>query len=177
MEARTTFQDEEIPASYPASASNISTAGDALATVAWQRIEGYVAHRWTLHGVAWIAEGPGTWRPPLTPASITLTEVWAGSEWLAIDLEPHFAGGFVLPTDGAYRFSGTVGGGAVPAAVTEAHRRLAEYMAAKAGKPGATSERIQAGSIALSHTRSESWMAKAMQNSGAADLLRPYRRA
>ena len=52
---------------------------------------------------------------------------------------------------GPYRFIGTVGNGDVPAAVIEAFRRLAEYMAAKPGKPGATSEPITAGSISLSH--------------------------
>lgn len=177
MEARTTFQDEAAPVSYPASASTISTVGAALATVAWQRIEAYVALRWTERGVVWIAEGPGWWQPPLAPATVSATEVWNGAEWLEIELTPHFAGGVILPSDGAYRITATVGGGTAPAAVIEAHRRLAEYLASKPGKAGASSERIQAGSIALSHTRNEAWMAKAIQNSGAADLLRSYRRA
>jgi hypothetical protein len=64
----------------------------------------------------------------------------------------------------------------VPAIVWEAVKRLAAYLSAKAGTPGARSESISAGSIDISRTRSESWMARAMANSGAADLLRNYRR-
>jgi len=50
-------------------------------------------------------------------------------------------------------------------------------MAQSKGKAGARSERIGAGSKSLSHTRHPAWMAQAMQNSGAGDLLRTYRRA
>ena len=42
----------------------------------------------------------------------------------------------------------------VPDVVTEAFRRLAEYIAAKAGKAGATAENISAGSVSISHRRS-----------------------
>lgn len=178
MDAPTLLQDEATPESYPTSPSTLSTTAAALdPAMVWQRLEAHVAYRWTEREVKWIVDGPGAWRPPLAPATITATEVWTGESWLSVTLTPTPAGGFELPSSDAYRFSATVGGGDVPAAVTEAFRRLAEYMAAKAGKPGATSERIQAGSIALSHSRDANWMAQALQSSGAADLLRHYRRA
>ncbi len=118
----------------------------------------------------------GEWQPPLTPATITTVEIWRDDAWQEITLRPSPYGGYVLP-GGTYRFTGTVGGGTVPAAVNEAFRRLAEYMAAKPGAPGTTRERVTAGSVTVDKSRSASWAASAMSNSGAGDLLRPYRRA
>jgi hypothetical protein len=170
-------QDEDMPASYPAAPDTLSTAAAALdLPMVWQRLEAYVAHRWTERAVTWIVEGCGEWRPPLTPATITTVEIWRSEAWEAVTLSPSPSGGYVLP-GGTYRFVGTAGGGTVPEAVNEAFRRLAEYMATKAGKPGVRSERISAGSVSVSQTRSASWTAEAIQNSGAGDLLRTYRRA
>jgi hypothetical protein len=156
----------------------LSTAAAALApAVVWERIESYVAHRWAERDVEWVVEGPGEWHPPLAPATIATVEVWSSAdEWETATLAPSPLGGYRLPASGPFRFSGTVGPAVVPATVNEAFKRLAEYMAAKPGKPGAKSESINAGSISIAHTRSESWMAGAMANSGAGDLLRPYRK-
>lgn len=177
--ATTINQDETAPASYPTvTTTGWSTAAAALdQDMIWQRIEPYIAWRWTARDVTWVVEGPGNWHPPLTPATISTVEVWSerANVWETATLDASPLGGYYLPCTGPYRFTGSVGSGTVPAAVTEAFRRLAEYIAAKPGKPGASSESITAGSISLSHRRSESWVALAMQNSGAADLLRKYR--
>jgi hypothetical protein len=176
--ADTIRQDEEMPEDYPDVPSGLSAAAQALdLDLVWQRIENYIACRWTARDVTWIVEGPGAWLPPLKPATIATVEIWQSDAWQTVTLTPSALGGYDLPGHGPYRFTGSVGGGDVPAGVTEAFRRLAEYMAGKPGKAGARSERIGAGSISLSHTRSPSWMAEAIQNSGAGDLLRPYRRA
>jgi len=176
--ADTIRQDEDMPAEYPEVPDNLSTAAQALdLDLIWQRIEAYVAHRWTARNVTWIVEGRGEWCPPLTPATIATVEIWQADTWQAATVPPSPLGGYVLPGHGPYRLKGTAGSGDVPAVVMEAFRRLAEYMAAKPGKPGARSESIGAGSISLSHTRSPAWMAEAIKNSGAGDLLRPYRRA
>lgn len=179
MTAITISQTEAAPAAYPATPSGLSTAAAALdADMIWQRIETYIAHRWTSRAVTWIVEGCGEWKPPLTPATIATVEVWESDAWATEALDPSPLGGYVLAGDGPYRFAGTVGAGTVPAAVDEAFRRLAEYMAAaNRGAPGTTRERITAGSITVDKTRSASWAGEAMNNSGAADLLRPYRRA
>ena len=172
-------QTEAEPESYPSvSTTGWSTAAAALdQDMIWQRIESHIAHRWTSRAVTWIVEGPGEWHPPLTPATISTVEVWSSAdEWETATLDASPLGGYYLPCTGPYRFTATVGSGDVPAAVNEAFRRLAEYMAAKPGKPGASSESITAGSISLSHRRSPSWMAQALQNCGAADLLRNFRR-
>jgi hypothetical protein len=169
---------EAIPDTYPDAPDGLSTAAAALApALIWQRIESYIAWRWTSRTVTWIADGPGEWTPPLTPATVSTVEIWAGTDWADVTPDASPLGGYWLPGCGPYRFTGTVGSGDVPAAVSEAYRRLAEYFAAKAGRQGATSESVAAGSINLSVRRSASWMAEAIQNSGAGDLLRPYRRA
>lgn len=176
--ATTIKQQEAIPASYPATPSGLSTAAAALdPEMIWQRIEAYTAWRYTSRAIEWVVEGCGEWQPPLAPATIATVEVWRADAWEAVTLSPSALGGYVLPGDGPYRFTGTVGGGDVPAAVDEAFRRLAEYMAAsKRGAPGTTRERVTAGSITVDKSRSASWAAQAMANSGAGDLLRNYRR-
>lgn len=177
MAATTLSQVEAAPDSYPAAPDTLTAAAAALpAAMVWQRIEAYIAHRWTARDVEWIVEGPGHWRPPLAPATVSTVEVWSSAdEWEAVTLRPSPLGGYYLPATGPYRFAASVGGGDVPENVTEAFRRLAEYMAAKPGKAGARSESIAAGSINISHSRSPSWLAQAMQNSGAGDLLRGLR--
>jgi hypothetical protein len=161
------------------------TVGDALdrfGKVAWQRIEPWIAWRFSPRTVTWIVQGPGDWRPPLTPAVIDTVEVWNGDAWEATTLSPSALGGYALPGCGPYRFTATVGTPATtapPDIVQDAVKRLAEYLAAEPSvHPGATSERESdegLGETAIE--RSPSWVARAMQNSGAADLLRNYRRA
>lgn len=167
-------QTEGAPASYPA----ISGFTGAELERIWRRLEAYVAHRWTERDVEFVVEGPGHWHPPLAPATITTVEVWSSAdEWEAIELSPSPFGGYWLPCTGPYRFAGTVGGGTVPANVEEAFRRLAAYMSARVGKAGASSETITAGSVTVGYRRDAAWIADAMRNSGAGDLLRTYRRA
>lgn len=173
-------QSEAVPASYPDTPSGLSTAAAALdPKFIWHRIESYIAYRWTEREVTWTVEGMGWWTPPLAPATITATEVWRNGAWEDVTLSPAPLGGYCLPGCGPYRFTATVGDPEidVPAAVLEAFRRLAEHMAAKSENPGASSESITIGEISTSIRRDASWMASALQNSGAADLLRPYRRA
>lgn len=173
-------QSEAVPASYPDAPDGLSTAAAALnADFIWHRIESYIAYRWTEREVVWTAEGIGWWTPSLSPASITTVEIWRNDAWETVTLSPAPLGGYCLPGCGPYRFTATVGDPDidVPAAVLEAFRRLAEYMATKAETPGASSEAVTIGEISTNIRRSASWMASALQNSGAADLLRPYRRA
>lgn len=174
--AETIRQTEGIPDDYPDVPSGLSTAAAALdAAMIWQRIEAYTAYRYTSRSIEWIVEGCGGWQPPLAPATISTVEAWADA-WQAVTLNPSPLGGYVLP-GGTYRFTGTVGAGDVPEIVNEAFRRLAEYMAAsKKGSPGTTRERVTAGSVTVDKSRSASWAAEAMANSGAGDLLRNYRR-
>jgi hypothetical protein len=189
MSATTIRQTEAIPATYPVADTyahrpfeNPPSGQDATDAVIdpmliWQRIEAYVAHRWTERDVEWIVDGSGDWTPPLTPADIVTTEIWQADGWQAITLAPSPYGGFMLPGCGPYRFVGTVGGGSpppeLPEAVAEAFRRLYEYSRGIAEQFREDAAHLKEGDNEVVR----GWTGKAIQLSGAADLLRPYRRA
>lgn len=179
---------ESVPASWPAlgEAQSTTWVGKIDPAPVWQRLEAYVAHRWTPRAVVWTVEGPGEWVPRLTPATLETVEVWDDG-WTATTVGASPLGGYVFDGDGPYRVTATVGGGTVPEAVLEAFRRLAEYMAplhdaASAPDPtysaqGAAKVDASENGISLSVERNPAWVARAIVNSGAGDLLRPYRRA
>ena len=174
--AGTLKQDEAVP-TYPSTPTGLSTAAAAInAAVIWARIEAYVSARWTTRAVVWTVEGPGDWVPLLTPATITTVEKWSGTAWVTATPDASPLGGYQLD-DLTYRFSCTVGGGTVPEAVKEAFRRLAEYLAEDPKTRGANRESYSVGPINTDMRRDPAWLGAAMINSGAADLLRPYRRA
>lgn len=178
-------ESEALPDAYPATPSGLSTAAAALDPQAiWQRIEAYMAHRFAERDVTWIVEGEGDWTPRLAPVALTSVERWNGSAWEAVTLAagPY---GYCLPDCGPYRVVATVGSDdPVPGAVQEAYRRLAEYLAPQGvdgfldSRPGASSHSAKVMEhLDVSFDRAPTWLARAMQYSGAADLLRPYRRA
>lgn len=79
----------------------------------------------------------------------------------------------MLAGAGLYRITADVGAGPVPPDVTEAYRRLHEYSRGIA-------EQFRADAAYRSGFDAEivaGWTGKALQLSGAADLLRSYRRA
>lgn len=155
------------------------TEADTQTDAIWSRIEAHIAHRFTSRDVEWIVEGPGEWCPPLTPATITTAEIWNGTAWETITAPDSPLGGYWLSGEGPYRFAGTVGAGPIPAAVQEAYDRLSAYLAGLADNvPGARAYSIEIPDVeSTSITRDATWIARALQHSGAADLLRPYRRA
>jgi hypothetical protein len=180
MMATTIRQKEALPAAYPDIPDNLSAAAAALdPAFIWQRIEDYTAYRWSERAVEFIAEGPGHWEAPLSPVTIATAEVWRNEAWEALTLPASPFGGYVMAGCGPYRFAGTVGDddADVPAGVMEAFRRLAEYMASKPDVAGATRSLQALGPIRKEHERAADWMARAIVNSGAGDLLRAYRRA
>lgn len=175
--ATTVRQVEAVPATWPDPPAGLSADAAALdAGVIWSRLEGWIAHRWSPREVIWTVEGEGAWTCPLVPATVLSVEVWEASVWVVtVPLASPF-GGYDFG-DGPYRVTATVGGGVVPAAVLEAYRRLAEYSAGKPGVAGATSHKESLGPIETGFERNPAWAAKALPWSGAADLLRAYRRA
>lgn len=176
--AVTLKEDEGIPAEYPTVAATLSDAAVALdAAAIWQRIESYCAHRWTPRQVVWIAEGPGEWLPPISPASIATGEIWISKSWTACALDAGPLGGIILHSPAQYRIIANVGGGDLPPAVAEAFRRLAEYLADEPDRAGVSSYSVNLGSaISESYSRNPAWSARALDLSGAADLLRPWKR-
>lgn len=134
----------------------------------WQRLEQWVAHRWHERTVVWIVEGYGEWTPPLTPVTEVTAERWEGNAWEAATLDAAPMG-HSLPIAARYRFTAVVGrDNPVPHDVVEAMRRLVFYCAQLCDDPGGTTT---AGEV----ERPVAWPARAMQLSGAADLLRKYR--
>lgn len=178
MSARTVEIVESLPADYPEIGSGSPPEFEAsLVASVWQRIEGWIAWRFSERDVVFIVEGCGEWAPPLKPATIDTTEIWESDAWAAVTLRPSPLGGYVLDGDGPYRFSGTVGNADdPPAAVSEAARRLASYFVAvtEGGGTSATLGRVQSGELSLERS-GPNWAARAIFQSGAADLLKPYR--
>ncbi|MBN9074313.1 MAG: hypothetical protein J0H34_22475 [Rhizobiales bacterium] len=176
-------QIESSPTAYPPAPDGLSTAAAALANaMLWQRIELWVAYRWTERIVVWIMKGPGHFEPLLLPASIGKAEVWQNDAWQELTLPASPLGGLRMIGDGPYRFTATVGGGTVPESVNEAYRRLAEYWVAHDGAgeyglpAGVRSFSHSVGDVSVSLRGEGNWQGRAMEGSGAADLLRPYRR-
>ena len=172
-------QFEAVPADYPTAPAGLSTEAAALdAAMIWARIEAYTSHRWTVREVVWTLTGGGVdqFHPRLAPVVSRVAHVWTGEAWEALTLLDGPLG-ICLPRDGTYRITAQVGAGDVPAPVSEAFRRLAEYMADDPGRVGTTSFTDKIGPLEESVHRAPTWLARAMQYSGAGDLLRPYRRA
>jgi hypothetical protein len=182
--ATTIKQIESPPDDFPDLPRGLSDAAARLdSSVLWARIEAYVAHRWTERDVSWIVQGPGEWVAPLTPVTIASVQQWTSANgWEAVTLSPAPLGGFFLPATGPYLFAGIAGDDDVdvPAIVFDAYRRLAEYLAQPApigARAGVSNSTFTIGNgVTSSWRRDLSWMAKALQDSGAADLLRGFRR-
>ena len=170
---------EGNPSDYPA-ITGLSDLADGLnKAMLWRRIEHHVAYRWGVRNMLWTVEGAGEWLAPLGPAVINSIFIWQGNGWIAAtpDATPL---GYELDY-GTYLFDATVGTDytdGAPDDVEEAFRRLAEYAAAEDGLPPGVSEYSVNfdGSITERTLRSPNHLAKALVNSGAADLLRSYRR-
>lgn len=140
----------------------------------WKRIENYIAWRWGEREVTWIVNGPGEWLPPLIPYTVTSIEVWR-DDWEPVTLDPVPIG--LCLDELTYRVKATVGStDAPPADVLEAATRLSEYFAdGWDAARAATTFRSSLGELDSSAERPATWAARALQYSGAADLLRNYR--
>lgn len=166
----TARQEEADPAGYAAVAG---VTGTALAT-AWQRIEHYIAWRFTPREVVWrVLSDGGEWLAPLAPVVSLVASVGGETPY---EPERGPMGGWMLPS-GIVTATASVGAGPVPAAVAEAVKRLADYMAADSVLPaGARSYSANVGQLSETISADAAHAGRAMQNSGAADLLRKYRK-
>ena len=174
--ARTLKITEGTPTAYPAVTTPVHAPTEQFLASIWQRIEAYIRFRWAERSCIFIVEGPGEWASPLEPATVTATDLWNSSDaWETVTLRAAPFGGYDLAS-GIYQITATVGStDEPPAAVLEAFSRLAQYMNMHQGDSAdAKASAIQdVGSV-------EYWApniaARAMQYSGAGDLLRPYRK-
>lgn len=173
---------EATPSAYPDAPSGLSAAAQALnGDMIWARLESYIAWRWSPREVIWTVQGPGCWAPTLHPVTISTVEKFVDAAWQSTTLDAEWNGGYFLSGEVIYRFTGEAGGqspAVVPAEVEEAFKRLAEYFAEPTDRSGASRYEVSInGGISESYERSAKWVAQALQLSGAADLLRRYRRA
>ncbi|WP_376695362.1 hypothetical protein [Wenzhouxiangella sp. EGI_FJ10305] len=170
-------QDEGTPTSYP-TISGLSTAAQALNQDAlWKRIEDWIAYRYGERQVIWTVIGPGNFIPPLTPYTIDTSEKWDGEQYESVTLDDAPLG-YDLD-DYTYRITATVGTtDDPPEAVVEAFTRLAEYLADDAQLYKTVNNQSVKFGSGLEYTadRPTLWQARALQYSGAADMLRDYRR-
>lgn len=169
-------QTEGLPASYP-TVTGLSTEAQALdASALWQRIESYIRHRWNTRTVTWIVDGCGAWIPTLDPYTIDGVKLWDGDSYEATTL-PATPLGLYFEDYGTYEITATVGDTATPPeGVLEAFRRLAEYTADGVKFNRASGDyAVNIGPIQENISRHQNFMARAIQHSGAADLLRAYR--
>lgn len=143
---------------------------------AWQRVESWINHRWIARGVVWVVEGPGEWVPPLQPATITTTLRWIDGAWEGVTPSPPPFGGFCLD-ECTYRIEATVGDDSTPPeAVSEALRRLVDFAAESEASAPYSRTRIDVGEVTEEREMLPLNFARGLTQSGAADLLRPWRR-
>ena len=170
---------EEYPEEYP-EVTGLSLYAQTLnMEMIWGRIENYVVWRWSPRSSVWLAnaEAGEQFTLPLAPVSNMVSEFWNKEGWETHELqEGPF--GLIIPRTGPWRFTATLGAGvALPETVAEAFRRIAEYLAAEdVGIPGASRYSINIGQVTETFSRNPAHIARALINSGAADLLRRYRR-
>lgn len=132
----------------------------------------------------WVIRGPGLFVPPLTPVTIAAVERFNDygcpaaepGEWMpAVKRHTPFG---VLVDQGFYRLQGTAGEDVpTPDDVLEAYTRLSDYLAAikEEGRPGATSVTDSVPGVTLTVHRPVVALSRALEYSGAADLLKAYR--
>lgn len=169
-------QFEGTPDAYP---EIDGVTGDLLETC-WTRIEHYCGFRWAPRRVVWtLTSSGGEWIAPLGPVVISEAFQWQDGDWQPVTLT-RGPFGLCLPC-GNVQIEASVGsmsGARIPAAVKEAITRLAAYLTAETPVPaGARSYSANVGQLSEAISTDPAAMAKALQNSGAADLLRPYRKA
>lgn len=151
----------------------------------WRRIEQYINCRWGVRSVEWIVRGSGLFMPPLKPTTITTVERFNNygspgyepGDWVPQTLR-RTPFGTELCKDGYYRLQGTAGEAVDPPEdVLEAYTRLSEYLAGvrEDGHLGATSVADGVPGVSLTVHRPAVAMARALEYSGAADLLKAYR--
>ena len=144
---------------------------DIPQAVTWRRLESWIGWRWPARTVTWIVEGPGVFAPRLQPFTLSTAEVWRDGAWAAATLEAAPLG-YALEAE-SYRIAGTAGDDTdPPEAVLEAFRRLHEYGLGVARSYWAETAEISDGEGQVA----TAWAARAIHLSGAADLLRPWRR-
>lgn len=167
---------ESAPAAYPTIATGLASPTTAFLAAVWQRMESFIGWRWGSRSCTFIIEGPGVWASPLQPVTaVASVEFWnAGDAWEAATPRSDPLGGYCFD-GGVYRVTATIGDTATPpGAVQEAFIRLANYLDEMNGRELSLQSTTIEG-VGSFEFNAPNMAARAMQYSGAADLLRPWR--
>jgi len=138
--------------------------------VIWDRLEAFCNFRWSETVMEFVVNPPCEiqWQPPYEPFTVDLVNGEAAT--------PDDFGAVTLREKSKVR--ATIGGATPSATVLKAYERLADYMAATDDAPGGTSRySVTIGDLSESWSRHPDYMARAIHNSGAADLLRKFKKA
>ena len=166
---------------YPAAPDGLSEAAAAIPKeVIWDRLEQFTNFKIGERSVkyrVWVKQRQPYWHPAERPFLITRIQTAVPS------LEDYVDKAVTPREDGSVRLESaslvtvTVGATTAPALFNEAYKRLAEYWAIPSiGPEGVTRYSLSIGpDIAESVSKAATHTARAMVNSGAADLLRKYR--
>lgn len=168
------LEQDETVVTYPTTPSGLSADAAAIPpAVIWDRLYSYIAHRWGETHVSWRVQGCGEFRSRVTPCTTHDVFYWSNSGWILTALKSGSLG-VELSADNIWKIDATAGDQVmtVPPAVARAYVLLAEYMASTQKNPAGVAS-LTSGQLSLRFTRDHA--ARALQQSGAADLLRPYR--
>lgn len=169
---------EDAPASAPPVPASLSPAAAALDPLAiWSRLELWCGYRWQARSFSAVICGPGEWSAPVAPVTYADVEIWRDDHWELSELRPGPLG--LEFGSGTFRVTGTAGDDQSPGAdAVEAYRRYAEFLAETGKRPGYESWSLSVeGAFSLNWKRERNALAKGIYGSGAADMLRQYRRA
>lgn len=169
----------DIQESAPAAFPDIPGLAEGIdAATVWARIDGWIAARWGERECVFVVEGPGDWRPPHVPFAVATIEIWEAGEWVSAVIPPTPLGGYRLESVGPFRFTGILGSVETPPAIVlEAARRLGAYLVAIASRNFENAILTQESSDEIDSYSygAPGNAAKALQYSGAGDLLRRFR--
>jgi len=179
--------EEEIPDSYPEVPLTALAAPDfgPPAAWVWARIEAYCSWRWTPRVARLEVYNHSGWiRMPVRPFRVTKLEICNSSgqfwEWTELDISCAPQRGWNIYAPGLNTCIRGIAGenNPAPGAVIHAAVRLHTYLAhqPESFPLWATSKSHAQGDSNDGFQRPANYIAKAMQHSGAADLLRTYRR-
>jgi len=138
--------------------------------VIWDRLESFCNFRWSETVMEFVVNPPCEiqWQPPYEPFLIM--------EVNGEPAEPDEYGAVKIRDKSIIR--ATIGGAVPSATVLKAYQRLADYFAAENEAPaGVQRYSVTIGDISETYSMRSDHLSRAMQNSGAADLLRKYRKA
>jgi len=145
----------------------------------WRRIEAYICWRWGARSVEWTVHGCGLFMPPLKPVTVTTVERFdSAGDWVPYTTSSPTPFGVRLGSLCFFKITGTAGtSGNPPEDVLEAYTRMSEYLAGikDEGHTGATSVTDSLPGVSLAVRRPAQSMARALEYSGAMDILKAYR--